>query len=323
MSRRTVLMWTVIAIPAAFAGPEAVACDGVSARVGSGSAANVECLKPGDAFRDSDAGPEMIVVGGGRFAMGSSASEVAELSGLLGREAFGNETPVHDVVIADAFAVGRYEVTRREFADFVEAAGHAAGDACWLLTSDGFSEASGKSWRDPGYPADDTHPASCVNWDDAKAYVAWLSQATGHAYRLLSESEWEFVARAGATGRYAWGGEAMRDAANYGTDACCGPATGGADQWDFAAPVGRFAANAWGLHDLAGNVTEWVEDCHSSDYVDAPADGSPLPDTGCLSRMVRGGSWADGPLGIRPANRTKLPSELRGNTLGFRVARTL
>ena len=152
-----------------------------------------------------------------------------------------------------------------------------------------------------------------MSWGDAKSYVGWLSRKTGKPYRLLSESEWEYVARAGTTTHYHWGDESGSNNANCRR---CG------SRWDGkqTAPVGSFGANAFGLHDIHGNVWEWVEDCYA-DYVGAPRDGSAWTSGNCPFRFARGGSWDDFPWFMRAAGRGRLTTGVRLDG-GFRVART-
>ena len=242
--------------------------------------------QPGRIFRDCDQCPEMVVVPAGRFRMG-------DLSGGGNSD----ERPVHDVTIAAPFAVGRYEVTLAEWDACVAAGGctHRPDDEGWGLG---------------------TRPAINVSWDDAQEYVRWLSRETGKSYRLLSEAEWEYVARAGSATKYPWGDDVGTNKANC--DGC-------GSQWDNkrTAPVGSFKPNAFGLFDTAGNVWEWVEDCQNDTYSGAPANGSAWTSGNCHSRVLRGGSWYNYPGVIRSAYRIRFDTGNRGNLLGFRVARTL
>ena len=260
--------------------------------------------------------PEMVVVPVGRFRMGDLAG---------GGQS--DEKPVHEVTIAEPLAVGVYEVTRGEFGRFVEATGYSAGNTCWTHEGDKWEQRTGRHWRNPGFAQTDQHPVVCVNWDDAQAYVRWLSRETGQPYRLLSEAEWEYVARAGTTTKYWWGGwlsdEADHDYANYGTDKCCKGLAAGADRWVNASPVGSFEANAFDLFDTAGNVWEWVGDCWNDNYNGAPSDGSAWTSGNCGLRVLRGGSWNDFPRNLRSANRSRDDSGNRLDINGFRVARTL
>ena len=242
----------------------------------------------GQYFRDCEQCPEMVVVPAGSFQMG-------DLSG----KGIGWERPVHEVTIDYSFAVGKYEVTFDEW------------DACVA--------AGGCSYRPPdnGWGRG-TRPVLNVSWRDAQKYVKWLSRETGKLYRLLSEAEWEYVARAGTTTDYWWGN-------NIGTNnANC---NGCGSLWDdkSTAPVGSFAANAFGLFDTAGNAHEWVEDCGNDIYKGAPTDGRAWTSGICGRRVLRGGSWDSDPEFVRPAYRSwlKPSSRLYSYVLGFRIARML
>jgi formylglycine-generating enzyme required for sulfatase activity len=249
-------------------------------------------LRPADVFRECAKDcPEMVVVPAGEFTMGSPVTEIG---------GYRNERPQHRVTIAKPFAVSKFEVT---FADW---------DAC---VSVGGCPQEGRA-DDVGFGRG-TRPVIFVSWDDAQAYVAWLSRMTGKAYRLLTEAEWEYAARAGTTTAYFWGAEISRNNANC--DGC-------GSQWDHrqTAPVGSFAPNAFGLHDMHGNVWEWVEDCYHDNYNGAPNNGSAWIEGGdCRRRIVRGGAWSDIPVTLRAASRHWIPAVIRANLLGFRVGRTL
>ena len=230
----------------------------------------------------------MVVVPAGKFMMGSPESE---------EDRFDDEGPQHEVTIAKPFAVGRTEVTFAEW------------DAC--VAAGACAKASDASW------GRGNQPVFNVTWDDAQKYIAWLSRLTGKRYRLLTEAEWEYAARAGATTAYSWGDEIGRGNANCGG---CG------SKWDThqPAPVGWFKPNAFGLYDMHGNVEEWVEDAWHESYEGAPVDGSPWLQGGDTSRrVVRGGSWVDLPQFLRAAVRFRNTSGVRYNDLGFRLARTL
>jgi formylglycine-generating enzyme required for sulfatase activity/V8-like Glu-specific endopeptidase len=280
--------------------------------------------KIGETFRDCPECPEMVVVPAGSFTMGSPESEEGHQS---------DEGPQRTVTIAKAFAVGKFEVTRDQFEAFVKDSGFRVADECFVWTGTEFKEQSG-SFRKPGFDQAGTHPVVCVIWDDAKAYAEWLSKKTGKSYRLLTEAEWEYATRgvteAGPQPRYHFGNDAK---------ALCGYANGGdltaktkfkdwtvADCKDghvFTAPAGSFKPNAFGLHDMHGNVWEWVEDCYKDSYKGAPTDGSAVKETsGCL-RVLRGGSWGFRPDFLRAANRDWIQPGNRDNGLGLRVGRTL
>ena len=241
--------------------------------------------------RDCPECPLMVVVPAGSYRMGSPSCE-------QGRRDF--EGPVHEVTTGAPLAVGRYEVTFAEW------------DAC---ARDGGCPRGEGIAGDRGWGRG-RRPVINVSWHNAKRYVNWLSQKTRKPYRLLSESEWEYAARAGTETAYSWGDETGVNRANC--DGC-------GSQWDDSktAPAGSFGANAWGLHDMHGNVYEWVEDCWNDSYAGAPADGSAWLRGDCDRRVMRGGSWLTLPSFLRAAYRFWFTSGFRLDSLGFRVARTL
>ena len=239
---------------------------------------------PGMELLDCYECPKLVVVPSGSYWMGS------ERGGS-------NEQPVHEVRIGYPLAVGVYEVTFGEW------------DACVL------GGGCGGYWPDDEGRGRGRRPVVNVSWDDAQAYVGWLSRKTGEEYRLLSESEWEYVARAGTRTRYWWGDEIGRNRAN-----CLDCKS----RWDISgtAPVGLFSANGFGLHDVHGNVEEWVEDCWNGSYRGAPTDGSAWESENCNLRALRGGSWFDLSEDLRSAIRS-FAFGFRDEYRGFRVARTL
>ena len=248
--------------------------------------------QPGETFSDAlasgGAGPEMVVVPEGSFRMGC----------VSGRDCEDDEHPVHQVTIPQPFALSVYEVT---FADW-EACANAGGCSRHLP-------------RDPAGWGRGNRPVNAMSWEDAQSYVSWLSRETGEVYRLPSESEWEYAARAGTATSYSWGNEIGWNRANC--DGC-------GSQWDEegAAPVGSFPANRWGLHDMHGNVWEWTGDCYNDSYTGAPGDGSAWLRGDCAARVLRGGSWFDNPGFLRAADRSRYSTGNRSYYLGFRVART-
>ncbi len=283
------------------------------------STAQADERTPGSVFRDCDQCPEMVVIPAGRFQMG-------DVSGA------DDERPVHGVTISKPFAVSKYEVTKGEFAHFVEATGYDTGNTCWIWDDEeqGWEKRSGFGWRNPGYAQTDRHPVVCVSWEDAKKYVEWVSRETGQAYRLLSEAEWEYVARAGTTTRWYWG-ESETGQCRYANGADL-QAKKHHSKWTVAecddgyyqtAPVGSFQANAFGVFDTAGNVWEWVEDCWNANYEGASEDGRAWTSGDCSQRVVRGGSWINYPVIVRPAYRYWDNPGNRINRFGFRIARTL
>ena len=280
----------------------------------------------GKKFRDCDECPEMVVIPAGTYLMGSPAS---------GEGRSDDEGPVHRVTFERPFAVGVYEVTRGEFGRFVKETGHVTGKKCLTYESDGFFEdetwewRSERGWKNPGFEQEKNEPVVCVNWDDVQAYVRWLSGKTGKSYRLLSEAEWEYVARGGTTTARYWGASASGQ---------CRYANGADASTEFrerascddgharTAPVGSYEANGFGLYDALGNVWEWTADCRHSSYEGAPADGRAWESENsgdCSARVLRGGSWYSTPWFLRSAYRVRDSTGLRSSKIGFRLARTL
>jgi formylglycine-generating enzyme required for sulfatase activity len=282
--------------------------EAIAIQVGTAARSETRWFVPGagktEWFTDVDFGPEMVVVPAGSFMMGSPDTE----SGREIRQK-GTESPQHKVTIAQPFAVSRHAVTRGQFAAFVDNFGHQM---------DGMAR-----WRDPGFAQDDSHPVVCVNWDDAKAYAAWLAQSTCRPYRLLTEAEWEYAARAGTTPPFWWGSSITPAQANYNGSVYAGGGSKGENR-EATVPVGSFAANAWGLFNVHGNVWEWCEDAWHDTYNGAPTDGTAWLQGGDESgRVVRGGSWYNDPDVLRSAVRSWVPTEARYHIVGLRVGRTL
>lgn len=284
-------------------------------------------LRPRDSFRECDICPEMVVIPAGSFTMGSPNRE---------RYRDRSEGPQHVVTFKRPFVVGKFEVTVDQFTAFVSETGYDAGALCWTIEDGKAVERDGRSWRNPGYSQTGSHPASCLSWNDAKAYVTWLSAKTGKDYRLLSEAEWEYAARArtqpGSSPPFFFGDT---------EDAICQHGNGAdqtakrtgsfpknqtflscSDGYPYAAPVGSFSANGFGLYDVLGNVWEWVEDCWNDSYRGAPTSGSAWISGDCRKRVLRGGAWDDYPKYLRAADRYWGFTGDRG-IMGTRVARTL
>ena len=293
-------------------------------------------FEPGQVFSDrlsrlNREGPTMVVIPAGSFMMGSPDNESDRAS---------NEGPRHRVTIARGFALSRTEITVGEFSAFVNATGYrtdaevSGGSRVYEPRSGRMDRRNGVTWRDDytGDPADRDLPVIHVSWNDAQAYVAWLSEQTGRTYRLPSEAEFEYALRAGSQTRYWWGdgtpsepvenltGDGDRSSTNATwtvafrryTDGFWGPA-----------PVGSLQANPFGLYDMGGNVMEWTEDCWHDSFVRAPGDGSAWINPGCERRVIRGGSWSSTPAMARSAFRlSSLPSST-DMRVGFRVARDL
>jgi formylglycine-generating enzyme required for sulfatase activity len=239
--------------------------------------------------------PEMVRIQAGSFLMGSVKK--------LDLDAENYEFPRHNVTIGRVFEIGKYEVTFEEYDTFALATGIEPPD----------DEGWGRGRR----------PVINVSWDDARAYAGWLSEQTGMWFRLPTESEWEYAARAGSETRYLWGDEIGHENANYGKNKCCGGLAQGRDEWRFTAPIGQFDANPFGLFDMHGNVWEWVEDCYTENYNKATKDGSALAFKKCPVRVLRGGAWVNVPRSLRSATRSKGKPYLRNYVVGFRLARSL
>jgi formylglycine-generating enzyme required for sulfatase activity len=257
----------------------------------------------------------MVVIPAGSIRIGAPFAEGGD-----------DEWPIHDVVISRPLAVGKYEVTKFEFAMFVVATEYSTDFSCRRLAKIGWEE--GVSWHYPGFQQTERDPVVCVNWKDAKAYVAWLSQKTGETYRLPSEAEWEYAARAGGADRYFFGNSvSMLCKYGNGVDASsdfkwrnkkCKDGFGAS-----TAPVGSFLPNNFGLYDTIGNVWEWLEDCWNDNYSGAPADGTSWNTGDCSNHGTRGGSWLNDPRFLRSAHRNRLYSAYRKYNTGFRVVREI
>jgi sulfatase modifying factor 1 len=272
-------------------------------------------------FRDCPICPQMVVIPAGRFSMGSPAAEIERRK---------DADPVHQVKIG-SFALGKTEITRGQFAAFVKETGYSTGNKCWSILNGKYEERSG-NWQKFGYSQDDQHPVVCINWHDAIAYTKWISRKTGKKYRLPTEAEWEYAVR-GKTRTARYWGESPDDACKYANvaDMTAMEQIKPAAEWKvhnckdgfaYTAPAGSYKANSFGLHDMLGNVWEWVEDSYHKSYQGAPVDGSAWQGDG-KKRVLRGGSWYDAPRYVRAAGRDKAVPASRYDNIGFRVARML
>jgi formylglycine-generating enzyme required for sulfatase activity len=260
--------------------------------------------RPGQEIpKDCSACPQLVYVPGGRFTMGSPSSEA-------GRDS--DEGPQRTVTIRHLL-VGKFEITFNEW------------DAC-------VADGGCRGYRPPDREwGRGLQPVINVSWNDAKAYVEWLSQRVGKHYRLLTEAEWEYAARAGATGPYLWGSDPNggcaygngSDLSAYREDSALTTSSCDDGFGRRTAPVGRYRANAFGLYDISGNVREWVEDCYAVSYSNLAADGSAADVEDCSIRVSRGGSWVSIPLLLRSAFRGSGTPVFRSSYLGFRVARAI
>lgn len=280
----------------------------------------------------------MVVIPAGTFTMGSSAEEkswAASHGGTL--ESVADEAPQHSVTLP-SFAMGKYDVTRGEYAAFAHETGYPAGNGCGA-DSLKWEKRPELSWQHPGFEQTAKDPVVCVSWQDARAYVAWLNRKAGRMsaaegrYRLPSEAEWEYAARGGTMTKFWWGDDVNGAPAHawfkencVSLDECA--STGGRTH-----PVGTKPANAFGLYDMSGNVWQWTEDCYDNTYAGAPADGraneTPSSDVkandrqGKCLRVDRGSSYLYPAWLLRPATRERNPADFRDAIMGFRVARSL
>ncbi len=272
---------------------------------------------PSTAFRDCGVCPQLMSIPAGKYHMGST-------------EGAADERPVREVHVG-AFALGKFEVTLKEYDAFATDTG-LASKGCSIVKGDGRVDWNGgMSWREPGFNQDESHPVTCVSWEDANAYVQWLSARTGLRYRLPSEAMWEYAARAGTPGRRYWASDASQcDHANGADRALMRRVSGWPlpvircdDGTAHTGAVGSYVANAFGLHDMLGNLWEWTADCWHDDYRGAPSDSTAWVRSGdCDRPVLRGGSWETAASGVRLANRYR--SDARAsNMVGFRVARGL
>ena len=265
-----------------------------------------EDLTVGETFQDCEGWgcPWMVVVDGGAFERGSKERD---------------EAPVTKVTVSGPFAVGEFEVSVGQFEEFARDTGHDGGNACYIKARRGWrlkkgqgewQLTEGRSWGEPGFDQDDSHPVVCVSWDDAIAYTRWLAGRTAMPYRLLTEAEAEWLATASATNFERSGRANCRN---------CG------SPWDGkgTSPIGRMPPDDLGLHDVFGNAAEWVQDCYQSGYGNAPRDGSAWSPPSCGRRVVRGGCWLTSAQKLRASGRDSGEPDRRSSCVGFRVARDL
>jgi len=279
-------------------------------------------LEPGQRFSDCADCPEMVVIGPGSFAMGFDGGEPERYEG-----------PVRTVTIDYSFALGLTEVTVAQYRDFVAETGYSAAQGCFAWDGVVAEMRDEANWQNPGYGRSltDNEPVVCVDWVDVKAYVDWLADKTGQPYRLPSEAEWEYAADAGSTATYPWGdapeggcryANVFDQSAAAGIDSPLAPVACD-DGAASVTAVGSYATNAFGLHDMTGNVWEWTQDCYQMPYPAAPLDGSPVSEGECTRRSVKGGSWVTGITRQRPTFRGRDPEDRASIVFGFRVARDL
>ncbi len=306
------------------------------------SAACTPMLRPGMTLQDCPTEcPALVVVPTGSALLGSTDAETTR-EGVVGEKWIGRDKPQYTVTIARPFAMGKYEVTVGQYRRFAEETGRRDGPDCWIYNPAAavtykFENTQGVTWRDfsmLNHALREDEPIACVSWQDAKAYVGWLSSKTGKAYRLPSEGEWEFAARAGSTTSRFWGDDRESAClyANIG-DMTAATRFGWRDdpQYHFScadgfamyAPVGSFKPNAFGLYDTQGNVYEWAEDCFAETNAGAPTDGFARMGPDCSQRSLRGGGFGYYPQYERTSFRIGVQPDYRSFLLGFRVARDL
>jgi formylglycine-generating enzyme required for sulfatase activity len=265
--------------------------------------------KVGETFqlklKDGSLGPKMVVIPKGSFRMG-------DIQG----GGYDNEKPVHKVTINYDFAMSQYEVTKGEFAQFIQATSYQTdaekGYGCYGWTGSKWEQKKEFNWRNVGFEQENNHPAVCLSWNDAKAYTKWLSEQTGHECRLPTEAEWEYAARAGTETKYWWGNEGSHEYMNFF-------GTSGKDKWKYTSPVGSFKANPFGLYDMNGNVWEWCEDSWHDNYNGAPTDGSAWKKSNENRSLLRGGSWYNVANRCRSANRLRSYRDVRLSNGGVRL----
>ncbi|MCC5861164.1 MAG: SUMF1/EgtB/PvdO family nonheme iron enzyme [Gammaproteobacteria bacterium] len=292
-----------------------------------------------ETIRDCDTCPELVLIPAGEFLMGADIAEPRSLG--LPEFWATREQPVTHVTVERNFYLGKYEISRGEFAQFAAATGYTPEPGCWHFVGSEWLFDETRNWQDAGIDQDDTHPVTCVNWLDAQAYLAWLSQKTGYVYRLASEAEWEYAVRAGTQTVY-WFGDSPEQICefvnlgdittrerfgwdqteikyevmdNWKGEEC-------RDGYATTAPVHETAANPFGLYGMLGNANEWVADCWNDDHSEAPGtQAARLTGTDCGLRVMRGQGWTAIAASTRPAFRLKMNATDRRFTFGFRVAR--
>lgn len=298
----------------------------------AGVAGDVRADEPtpvGAVFEDCTDCPDMVVVPAGEAVIGAGPEDLALISAP---EDAALEQPRHKVTL-HTFAMSRSAVTRAQFSAFVFDTGYQVTGGCetFDLANIEFDLHPSITWLEPGFVQGDNDPVVCVSYQDAAAYVRWLTGKTRRPYRLPSEAEWEYATRAGTTGLRYWGADdackyanvADRAAVAAGLPATRETAFACTDGHAVAAPIASYQPNRFGLYDMLGNVAHWVADCAHPNYTGAPTDGSYRAGPRDCAHVIRGGGWNAGPPAIRAARRSSNPQTSRNNALGFRVARDL
>jgi len=292
-------------------------------------AAAAPAAVPHATMRDCPHCPQMMVLPAGRFLMGADTAERARFR--MPAVIAGFDQPQHPVTIAKPFALATHDITRGEFAAFVTATGYHPAAGCTTLVGRRWVENPTASWENPGYPQSENDPVVCVNLADMRAYLGWLLKVTGKPYRLPSEAEWEYAARAGTTTTYYWGDDPDKvcQYENVGDQTAHEkfpgvPAMACRDGFATTAPVGSFRPNPWGLYDMLGNIARMTADCWHPNYDGAPADGSAWSTGDCALHPTRGAPFEAGrPAEFRSAARRREGREIRRDRVGFRPALSL
>ena len=303
---RDPLAWEIISRPS----PDTII---LSVRIGCSSnpkeMRTKACDHQENEFSDFPDTPKMVAVPAGEFMMGASRSKrVIEPGNKM--------SPAHPVKIANAFCVSKYQITFDEFSRFVESTKYIEDKKAWTYEHDNWEVRTPRNFRNPGFRQGGNHPVVCVNWHDAEQYCDWLTTVTGWKYRLPSEAEWEYAARAGSQTTYA-GGDSIDGEAHY---------RAGQSSPDGTVSTRKFGPNRWGLFGFHGNVWEWVTDCWHDNYQNAPNDAVPwLAAAGgdCAKRVVRGGSWNTKPPLLSSASRHWMYANTRMSDVGFRIVREI
>lgn len=263
--------------------------------------------------------PVMVNIPGGNFFMGDQR-----------KEGQNDEVPVHMVKIK-GFRLSKTEITVGQYHEFVQDSWYAGGSTCWANDESNEVKELPLHWMSLKMAPSDNHPVVCISWEDAKAYTTWLAKKTGKKYRLPTEAEWEYAARAGGNDRFFYGND-LSQICNYGNVRdLSGSSVYG---WDndltycedlgaFTTEVGTYKANRFGLYDMIGNAWEWTEDCYHDSYIDAPSDGSAWTAKKCEFRVYRGGAWFDWSHSTRSANRGRDEPSTRNSGYGFRIAQDI
>jgi formylglycine-generating enzyme required for sulfatase activity len=286
--------------------------------------------QPLEHFRDCDACSEMLVLPSGKYMMGATEDEFAGNDQY--RFMYVDETPRHEADVK-SFALAKFDVTRKQFEIFANETGFS-GKGCHIFNGKEWVNDANADWRNPGFRQSDSDPVVCVSWDDTQRFIAWLNsklaKTKARTYRLPTETEWEYAARAGTTTATYWGHnpldqckyENTRDQSARVLDATT-PIADCTDGYVETSPVGSFRPNPWGLFDMLGDATQWAADCPFFSYSALPRAAPNANSASCRMRAVRGASWATIPIGVRAAFRAATIPNRRDSTNGFRLAADL